>query len=156
MLFAQALRAAMFGVFRYSGRSDRLEHWTFAFLSAALIVGAYAFIAAGVRLEGVFLLTLLLTILWMILAHIALFVRRLHDANRSGLYMLLPAGAASVLLAGWLAEIGYADYQPDYLADYSWFVFQIGRVGCGISVSFLIWIFLNEGDEGENRYGMAP
>lgn len=156
MLFAEALRAAMFGVFRYSDRSDRLEHWSFAFLTAVLVVGAFIATEMGVRLEGPFLLLLVLAGIWLLLAHVALFVRRLHDHGRTGLYMLLPAAAISLVLIGWLGKNGYVHFQTATFITYGNWIMIAGRVLGGFTISFLLWIFVNEGDPEANAFGDPP
>ena len=46
MIFAQALLSALKGTFNYSGRSDRLEHWTFCFLTALLGLLVMVYVAS--------------------------------------------------------------------------------------------------------------
>lgn len=153
MLFFEALRAALFGVFRYSGRSDRLEQWSFTFLTAFMAVGVIICSQMGINFVGAPLLLFLLVALWFLLAHIALFVRRLHDNNRSGLYMLIPAAALSIVLTGWLGQNGYIHFQQIFFLEYGSWILRGGRIACGMCGSFLLWIFLSEGDEDGNQYG---
>lgn len=156
MLFAQALRSAMFGAFQYEGRSDRLEQWTFSFLTAFLVVAAYVFTKSMAEAPPALTITLFITFFWIFLAHVALFVRRLHDMGRSGLMLFIPALSISLSLVGWLAEIGYVAYHPQIFIEHSWWIFQAGRAGCVLSILILVWVFLTEGEDEENRYGMAP
>ncbi len=114
MFFLQALRSALLGTFDFSGRSDRLEQWTFTFLTAFVVVAIYVSSHLGASFGGPMVLVLVAGAAWMMLAHISLFVRRLHDNNRSGLYMLIPAAAVSVWIAGWLGMNGYIGYYPGF------------------------------------------
>ncbi len=156
MLFFQALRSALLGTFSFNGRSDRLEHWTFAFLTAVICVGYYMALQLGLQLDGPVMLIGLILAAWLLIAHVSLFVRRLHDNNRTGLYMLLPAAAASTWLLGWLGMNGYVDYQHKFFLDYGVWVMRLGRIACGMCGSLLLWIFLSEGDADENIYGDPP
>lgn len=156
MLILQALSSALFGIFRYSGRSDRLEQWTFAFFTAAMVVGIYLGTDNGFRLRGWILLATIGAGLWLLMAHISLFVRRLHDNDRSGLYMLAPFAAMSLVLIGWLGENGHIHFFRDFFLEYGWWIKRGGISACSLSGSFLMWIFLNEGLQEENRFGDPP
>lgn len=153
MLFAQVIKSAMLGAFRYSGRSDRLEQWAFSFLTAVLILGLFILHGLGVAIEGRVLLLVLIVGLWMFLAHIALFVRRLHDQNRSGMFMMLPLFSVSILLAGWLGTSGYSGFGQDIFQEYGLWILMAGRGLCFISASMLASVFAGAGDDGDNDYG---
>lgn len=153
MLFAEVLKSALFGVFKYSGRSDRLEHWTFSFLTAVAVIATIILGKLGVPMRGWVLLAMLFGAIWLLLAHISLFVRRLHDQNRSGMFMMIPFVSVSVLLIGWLGQNGYIDHFPGFFRDYGIWVFLGGRSLCIISAGMLASVFIGEGDHGENYYG---
>lgn len=156
MLFWQALMSAIRGTFTFSGRSDRLEQWTFAFLSAVAVVGVIVLGELGVSFNKHVLLFLFLGALWMFVAHISLMVRRLHDNNRSGFYMFIPAAAASIWLTGWLGANGYVDFQTKFFLAYGQWIELIGRIGGVASFGLVNWIFVSEGDTEENLYGDPP
>jgi uncharacterized membrane protein YhaH (DUF805 family) len=69
---------------QFSGRASRSEYWWFALASFLVIM------AAGIidGVAGTFLVTLL-AYLFLIIPGIAVSVRRLHDVDRSGAYLLL-------------------------------------------------------------------
>ena len=69
---------------QFSGRASRSEYWWFALASFLVIMAAG--IVDGVA--GTFLVTLL-AYLFLIIPGIAVSVRRLHDVDRSGTYLLL-------------------------------------------------------------------
>ena len=69
---------------QFSGRASRSEYWWFA-LASLLVVIVAAFIdgaTGGVTVT-------LLAYLFIIIPGLAVSVRRLHDTNRSGWYLLL-------------------------------------------------------------------
>lgn len=152
-MFLKAIVAGLFGVFRYAGRSDRFEHWAFSFFTAVLVVGGVILYELGFAFRGNLLLASLGIAIWLIMAHIALFVRRLHDQNRSGMFMLIPAAGVSLIMIAWLGEQGYVDFWAGPLMEYGTYVMMAGRSICVISASLLISIFIAEGDAEENRYG---
>ena len=84
----------------FSGRASRSEYWWYTLGSfvIGLIVGfVEAFV--GIPLVSV-------TVLAMIVPSIAISVRRLHDTNRSGWYLLLglvPLVGSLVLLFWWVS-----------------------------------------------------
>lgn len=153
MIFAQVIKTAMLGVFWYSGRSDRLEQWAFSFLTSVIGLGIYIMLGFGIAFSGWPLLLVAIFTLWIFLAHIALFVRRLHDMNRSGMFMMLPFFSLSTLLVGWLGENGYIGFGQTFIQSYSFWILVAGRSLCVISLTMLASIFAGEGDEGDNDYG---
>ena len=156
MLFIQALFSAIRRTFWFAGRSDRLEQWTFAFFTAALVVGLLIASEMGVRFDDREILAIAAVSMWLTLAHVSLFVRRLHDNGRSGLWMLVPAAAASLWLCGWLGANGYIEFEKMFFLRYGDWVMLAGRIACSSCSCFLLWIFLSEGEEDENIYGDPP
>ena len=70
---------------QFSGRASRSEYWWFVLASFLVIMAAGVFdIAAGSSA-----VVTILAYLFLIIPGIALSVRRLHDTNRSGWYLLL-------------------------------------------------------------------
>lgn len=153
MLFAEALRSALFGVFSYSGRSDRLEQWTFMFLTA-ILGGVFAMLVkAGLTIGAIGLLVALFVVLWLLLAHIALFIRRLHDQDRSGFFMSIPLIGVSLMLASWVGQSAHGAFMVGFFQRYGWLVAMAGRSISIISFSMLLGVFVGEGTDGPNRYG---
>ena len=69
---------------QFSGRASRSEYWWFVFASALVI-----FVAAFIDgIAGSAVVTAI-AYLFLIIPGIAVSVRRLHDTNRSGWYLLL-------------------------------------------------------------------
>ena len=69
---------------QFSGRASRSEYWWFALASLLVIIVAAVIDGA----TGGFVVTLL-AYLFIIIPSLAVSVRRLHDTNRSGWYLLL-------------------------------------------------------------------
>jgi uncharacterized membrane protein YhaH (DUF805 family) len=154
MLFFQVLGSALFGVFRYSGRSDRLEHWAFSFLTAVSVLALVIFRdISGIPYTGGIFLGLFFGAIWLLLAHIALFVRRLHDQGRSGLFMLIPFTALTVFVTGWLGKSGYIMFETALFVDWGYLIQRVGQSLIIISITMLASVFIGEGDNHENKYG---
>ncbi|GAB3283415.1 hypothetical protein GCM10027449_26390 [Sinomonas notoginsengisoli] len=91
--------------FTFTGRASRSEYWTMWLMGAVLGVAGwsvgYAAGASGLRLGGLMAAATLLSLAALV-PGLSLAVRRLHDTNRSGwwlLFGLIPFGALFVLLA---------------------------------------------------------
>ena len=153
MHFLAALRDAAFGIFDYSGRADRLEQWSFCLLTAIVFTGLVACERSGTRIEGGLLLGVMVVAAWGLLAHVALFVRRLHDHNRSGLLLLIPLAAGSLAVLAWMCDSGRIDFRGEIFRDYGDLVVATARAIFGIVASYFVTIFLARGDAGENDFG---
>lgn len=144
----------------FSGRSRRMEYWmwiVFQFLLGIVwfillfAVGGAAILAAGddptaaIAAGGAILvvyLFILLVSLALIIPHIAVTVRRLHDTNRTGWWILAPFGGYIIAFLGVGLE--------------SSIVSLIGLLAIfGASITLLVFYFL-DGTSGPNRYGEDP
>ena len=167
----------------FSGRSRRMEYWmwqvfkfivgiVFLILFAVIFGAAFArfgadadpteFVAAS---GGVLLLWMvyMIFVLAIIVPDIAVTVRRLHDTNRSGWWILAPIGTyligivAAVITAGAGASMGGTSDQvgTGLLATGG----IIGLIAMLITMIFaiilLVFMFL-DGTPGPNRYGPDP
>lgn len=85
MLFVDAIRSVLTQYAGFSGRARRSEYWWFyLFITIANIVfGCLSGVAEAAVFIG------LIVSLALLLPTIAVSVRRLHDTNRSGWFMLL-------------------------------------------------------------------
>lgn len=111
----------------YSGRSSRLEYWSFIVLSipAVLVVGA-------LDLQGRIAGAGWMALAWLVVL-LPLTVRRLRDAGFSQAWMLLsPAGVVTLLMSLFLAQINLGVYSDSLL---------LALILCGMSPwAFLAWL----------------
>ena len=135
----------------FSGRAPRAEYWWYAL--ALVIVGIVLSIfesISGLRgmVFGVY--GPLTVLLWLgtIVPGIAVSVRRLHDTNRSGWWLLLmvPYLLVMILAAMALAGVGIAALGAAGL---------LGIVGLICAIVLLVFMVLPS-TPGENRYGSNP
>lgn len=154
MILARALLTALVGVFNYGGRSDRLEHWAFSFLSVSFGFIIWARVSQGDLPSRPVLWLIVIGVTWFTLAHIALFVRRLHDHGRSGAWLLLPLPGLFVALTAWmdLADLSsLLAFLPDQKV--SWIMTGGMAFASSMAAGALLPVFFSKGDEKENRFG---
>jgi uncharacterized membrane protein YhaH (DUF805 family) len=166
----------------FSGRSRRKEYWmfvlfsfliNFAFLALMALVGGGAFFAAmsGANPDptammtmggavGIIYLVSVIVGLGMLIPSIAVAVRRLHDTNRRGWWLLGPLVPYVVLLFASLGMVGITaggGATPD-----TGMMATIGIIAgiCGLAVMILgivLLVFMClEGTRGPNRFGPDP
>jgi uncharacterized membrane protein YhaH (DUF805 family) len=145
MGFVTAVKRGLRKGLDFRGRASRPEYWWFALfallldLCAGLLQLPAFFLGTGpaaqiLRIAGDLL------IVAIILPHMAVLVRRLHDANESGWLVV----ALTVLY------FGRPFVQPVYLIGPIWLMVLF----CGVlaQLAFLICA----GSEGDNKYGPPP
>ena len=152
----------------FSGRSRRMEYWMFqlflflvymALMVLMMIVGGgalmtgndpSAMMAAGgaaLVIGGLYMLFALA----MFIPSLAVTVRRLHDTNRSGWWILAPLSGYVIMLIGTVMAAGSPD-NPGL----GGILAMIGLVAViGLGITLLVFMFL-EGTRGPNKYGPDP
>jgi uncharacterized membrane protein YhaH (DUF805 family) len=151
----------------FSGRSRRMEYWMFqlfmflvyiAMVVLMMVVGAgglmtgdpTAAVAAGgaaLVIGGLYILFALA----MFIPSLAVSVRRLHDTNRSGWWILAPISGYVIMLIG----AAMAAASPDN-PGVGGILAMIGMVAViGLGITLLVFMFL-EGTRGPNKYGPDP
>lgn len=109
----------------FSGRASRSELWwamlmnylvtfviriVFSFLSTLLSFGGQDSLKMNIGISGIITLASMLYNLIVLLPLTALQIRRLHDINRSGWWILLSyTGIGSIILLIWFCEPGTED-----------------------------------------------
>ncbi|QLC21712.1 DUF805 domain-containing protein [Parasphingopyxis sp. CP4] len=144
----------------FSGRSRRMEYWmwaVFQFLISIVIqilifaVGGGAMMAtggdptaamaAGGAIMVIFGLAIIISLAFII-PSIAVSVRRLHDTNRSGWWLLAPLAGYVLVFLGAGMESGA--------------ITMIGMlIAIGFAITLIVFYFL-DGTPGPNRYGEDP
>jgi uncharacterized membrane protein YhaH (DUF805 family) len=128
----------------FSGRSRRKEYWMyFLFLVIVnLLVGMVESVVGLAGTVGPYGPLSILVVVVTFVPSLAVGIRRLHDTERSGWWILLPlvpyAISAALLVSGNLSLGG-----------------MIGIVGLLCALGLLVLMVL-EGTKGPNRYGPDP
>ncbi|MFV2010783.1 MULTISPECIES: DUF805 domain-containing protein [Micromonosporaceae] len=91
MSFTEAVRSALTRYVGFSGRARRAEYWWFVLFSTAVaIVGSILDLLLGTGLDGGNLgILYVVALLALALPSLAVAVRRLHDTERSGWWVLI-------------------------------------------------------------------
>lgn len=144
---------------QFSGRSSRAEYWWFVLFSILISIPAGIIDALlGFQLIGA------LVSLGLILPSLAVGVRRLHDIDRTGWWVLAPAliilptvAIAGVMGAGGAIAglLGSGDV-AGLGAGGAMLVVGIGLLAGGVvALLMLVW-YCTRGTAGDNRYGPDP
>lgn len=133
----------------FSGRAPRAEYWWFNLGTVVVQIPlniADKMLGSWTPLSTLFSLATLLP--W-----IAVTVRRLHDTNRSGLWLLLFIGVFAVI--GFMAvAIGISNYSGGTASGFTALMIAILLVLASF-VTFLVFMVL-PGTQGANDYGPDP
>ena len=151
----------------FSGRSRRMEYWMwvlFQFLIGLGVIVLMMLLGGSALLSGdptamvaVGGLALLIYALYGILGlvflipSLAVAVRRLHDTNRSGWWILAPL--APYLLV--IVAASMAVSSPDSASIAGMIALLGGLAALGLWLTLLVFMFL-EGTKGPNQYGPDP
>lgn len=154
----------------FSGRSRRMEYWMFqlflflvyiALMVLMMVVGGGALMMGGatdpnaaMAAGGAVMIIMAiygLFALVMIIPSLAVSVRRLHDTNRSGWWILAPILGYVIMAVGGLMAAASPD-NPG-LGGVLAMIGLVAVIGLGLTV--LVFMFL-EGTRGPNNYGPDP
>lgn len=157
MTFVEAIGEDFFNFANFRGRASRAEYWwwvLFAFV-VAFVAGVLDFAIFYGWEMGPFSL---ITGIALFLPGLSVTVRRLHDTNRSGWWILLPLGGGILVLIGFIAALATNPFDPFGGAG-------LALVGLPVLVALATWILIivwtilpsNPGNNpyGPNRYAGA-
>ena len=152
----------------FSGRSRRMEFWMWQLFQIIVYVGftvLMMLLGGGLMMAaadpntlaagggGILLLggLYLVYILAVFIPSLAVAVRRLHDTNRTGWWILAPLAPYVLVIMGG----GMAISSPDSPGS-GGALMLIGIAGVGILGLMLLVFYLLEGTKGPNRFGPDP
>ncbi len=157
----------------FSGRSRRMEYWMWILLqfligvafSILMIAIAGAGIMSGdpTQLAAVGGVVLVLYLLYMLVGlvffipSLAVTVRRLHDTNRSGWWILAPFVPYLLMIVATMTLVGSVGAKPDQqtVGVMALIVMVFGLAAAVLGIVLLVFMFL-EGTKGPNKYGPDP
>ena len=152
----------------FSGRSRRMEFWMWQLLQfivyfvvvvLAMVFGGGMMMMAGdpsalAAAGGAMLIIMLLYMVYALAVFIpslAVAVRRLHDTNRTGWWILAPVAPYLVaILAGMMAVSS-----PDMAGAAGILALVCMVAALALAITLLVFYFL-EGTRGPNKYGPDP
>ena len=152
---------AMRRYFEFSGRSSRAEFWFFVLFVVLISILASIIDALlmAERMGGTGLLSSLVSLVHLI-PGLAVSVRRLHDIDRTGWWVLLslaPLGVLIVLGAGSMALMSGGSETAGMmgLAGMGATMVLVWLVNLAVLIVFLVF-YCTAGTPGPNRFGPAP
>ena len=114
MGFVDAIKSGFNNYVGFSGRAARSEFWSLFSILANLVAGIIDAVLGGIGLVG------MIVSLALLLPGIAVSVRRLHDLDRTGWWLLIAfTGVGMILLLVWdcmKGTTGPNSHGPDPLA----------------------------------------
>lgn len=143
----------------FSGRASRPEYWWFvlAYIVAFMVIQIIeSLLGIGTMVAGLYGPLMTILALGLLVPSLAVAVRRLHDTNRSGWWLLLvfiPYAIAGFLMARAMTAVDPATGLPEAAGLGSAGIFGVIALICAIVV--LVFLVL-PGTDGENRYGQRP
>lgn len=151
----------------FSGRSRRMEFWMWVLLQiivyfvfwilmfavggSAIMSGDPTALAAGTG--GIMIIGLLYLVyaLAALIPNIAVSVRRLHDTNRTGWWILAPLVPYVVMFLA----MGMVASSPD-MAGVAGILVMVSGIAVLVLAVVLLVFYLLEGTKGPNKYGPDP
>jgi len=127
-------------LFTYTGRINRAQYWTAVviYIAAMVVLGIITFL---IGMGMLFLILAVIVYIPMIVSGVMVGIKRLHDRDKSGWWLLV-----FYLLPGVLSSLG-----PTIGAN---FIFSLA--GFAVSVWGLVELGFLRGTPGPNQYGPDP
>lgn len=155
----------------FSGRSRRMEFWMWQLFQVAvyfvvvvlmMMVGGGAMMMGGMGKDpssmlaagGVVMIVMLLYFVYclaVIIPSIAVAVRRLHDTNRTGWWVLAPLAPYVVMILAGMMAVG----SPDS-AGIAGVLVMVSLIAVLVLALVLIVFYFLDGTPGPNKYGPDP
>lgn len=159
MTFSAAIRTGLRKGFTFSGRASRPEFWWFAPLGLAVPTAVVAALAPFLTIKPQIVIAALV---WAVLAlpFWSAASRRLHDAGRSGWWMIALALPAIYSIA-MTANIATFNQAPEFhswvlglfYATFYFTAFPVLLAGTLIGMGLLLLVCLIPSEAGRNRWG---
>ena len=150
MSFGDAIGECFFNYANFRDRAARAEYWwwtLFAVVLAGVTMLLDFLIFAGWE-TGPFNLVISLA---LILPGLSVTVRRLHDTNRSGWWILLPLVTAILIFAGFIAALTSNPFNP-FNGPGLVFVGVPVVLWLAATILLIVWMLLPS-NPGNNRFG---
>ena len=156
--FPQAVKLGFKNYFKFSGRATRAEYWWWLLFTVLTGIGLDVVdtLACTMGDSGQGLLGFLFK-LATIIPSFALGVRRLHDINRTGWWLLVWGFFPMAAIGGGILLVSFFLLDNFLILAVLGFAMAIGFGILGIIgvIVLIVWA-IKQGDEGLNKYGPDP
>ena len=158
--FPQAINLGFKNYFKFSGRATRAENWWWVLFTvlAGIVLAVLDTLTGTMGMFGDSGLLGGLFELGVIVPSLALGVRRLHDINRTGWWLLLVFGFFPIAaIGGGILLVSFFLLDNFLILTVLGFAMVIGGGILGlIGIIVLIVWAIKQGDTGPNKYGPDP
>ena len=158
--FPQAVKLGFKNYFKFSGRATRAEYWWWLLFTvlAGIVLAVVDTLTGTMGMFGDSGLLGGLFELGVIVPSLALGVRRLHDINRTGWWLLLVFGFFPIAaIGGGILLVSFFLLDNFLILTVLGFAMVIGGGILGlIGIIVLIVWAIKQGDTGPNKYGPDP
>ena len=146
MTFSESIKTVVFKKYAtFKGRASRSEYWWYS-LFASLISLLGAVIASTLYGDPSELTLFDIVSLLLLLPGLAVSIRRLHDVNKSGWWLLYPwLGLILVPIASLFDDTSLMDS----MVVISFSLMTLGYL-------YVLYLAIKKSDSGENQYGKNP
>jgi len=146
MTFTESIKTVVFKKYAtFKGRASRSEYWWYS-LFASLISLLGAVIASTLYGDPSELTLFDIVSLLLLLPGLAVSIRRLHDVNKSGWWLLYPwLGLILVPIASLFDDTSLMDS----MVVISFSLMTLGYL-------YVLYLAIKKSDSGENQYGKNP
>jgi uncharacterized membrane protein YhaH (DUF805 family) len=146
MTFSESIKTVVFKKYAtFKGRASRSEYWWYS-LFASLIALLGAVIANTLYGDPSELTLFDIVSLLLLLPGLAVSIRRLHDVNKSGWWLLYPwLGLILVPIASLFDDTSLMDS----MVVISFSLMTLGYL-------YVLYLAIKKSDSGENQYGKNP
>lgn len=150
MNFGEAIGECFFNYANFRDRAARAEYWWWAlFATVVLLIGiGLDYLVFREWETGPFYLVLSLA---TFLPSLSVTIRRLHDTNRSGWWVMLPFGAMILFVVGLIAAVTIDPFNPFRGAGLV-FIGLPTLLALATTILLLVWMIFPS-DQGNNRFG---
>lgn len=150
MSFGDAIGECFFNYANFRDRAARAEYWWWALFATVvlLIGGVLDFLIFRGWETGPFYLVLSIA---SFLPSLSVTVRRLHDTNRSGWWVLLPFGGIILFVIGFIAALTMNPFEP-FAGPGLAFIGVSLLLLLATTILLLVWMLLPS-NPGNNRFG---
>ena len=139
--------------FDFKSRACRKEFWSFALFDLCVTIWFAIIITIVVNIldsckvppDNIVVMTINILKIPLIIPVLAVTVRRLHDLNKSGLYVILPC--LCVMLE--ILKI----FPKGVFKEYYWYLVAFNLT---VYIFYVLFFFMKNGNSGTNKYGTDP
>ena len=150
-------------LFGFSGRINRAKLWLWLLIYFLVLVVAVVIAITIVYFTDFWVITLILYLILGIggfVSYLAVFIKRLHDRDKSGwwllIFLVLPSVLVGIALSTVMVAIMNSGGNMTEMPELSPLAMITYLIGAAIGLWFFVEVFCLRGTVGPNKYGPDP